>query len=40
MHAHGLDDDVRSWIPAAKGRKRTVPATTVPSDLIRRALAR
>jgi hypothetical protein len=40
MHGLGLDDDVRAWFPAAKGRKRTIPATTVPSDLIRRALAR
>ncbi len=37
MHGLGLDEDVRTWFPV-KGRK--VPKTTVPGDLIRRALAR
>jgi len=35
MHGLGLDDDVRSWF--GRGRKRSVPATTVPRDLIARA---
>ena len=34
MHGLGLDEDVRTWFP---GRKKT-PATTVPPDLIERAL--
>ena len=34
MHGLGLDADVRTWF----ARKRTIPATTVPKDLIRTAL--
>jgi radical SAM superfamily enzyme YgiQ (UPF0313 family) len=34
MHGLGLEADVRTWF----ARKRTVPATTVPKDLIRAAL--
>ncbi|MBA3499203.1 MAG: radical SAM protein [Myxococcota bacterium] len=38
MHGLGLEADVRSWF-TARGRKRTpVPSTTVPGDLIARAL--
>jgi radical SAM superfamily enzyme YgiQ (UPF0313 family) len=43
MHGLGLEEDVRSWFaPAPRSdRKRapSVPKTTVPGDLIRRALA-
>lgn len=41
MHGMGLEEDVRSWFPAARGRRRAgpVPATTVDPELIRRALA-
>ncbi len=41
MHGVGLDADVRSWFAPARGRrgKHTVPATTVPANLIARALA-
>jgi radical SAM superfamily enzyme YgiQ (UPF0313 family) len=38
MHGLGLEDDVRAWFPRGRGGK--VPKTTVPPDLIRRALAR
>jgi radical SAM superfamily enzyme YgiQ (UPF0313 family) len=34
MHGLGLDDDPRSWFP----RKSRAPKTTVPADLVRRAL--
>lgn len=37
MHGLGLDEDVRSWFPRVR-RKPSVPATTVPPDLIERAL--
>ena len=42
MHGMGLEEDVRSWFPAARGRRRAgaVPATTVDPELIRRALRR
>lgn len=42
MHGLGLDEDVRSWFrPEGRGRGRArVPATTVPPDLIRRAIDR
>lgn len=36
MHGVGLEQDVRAWFD---DRRRRVPATTVPPDLIRRALA-
>lgn len=36
MHGLGLEEDVRSWFPRSK--KKSVPATTVPRDLIARAL--
>lgn len=36
MHGMGLDEDLRSWFPAKRGRK--VPQTTVDPELIRRAL--
>lgn len=45
MHGIGLEDDVRVWFdprPAGKGKRRApdrVPRTTVPTDLIERALA-
>jgi radical SAM superfamily enzyme YgiQ (UPF0313 family) len=44
MHGIGLDEDVRIWFdPRENGRRRglafSVPATTVPSDLIERCLA-
>jgi hypothetical protein len=44
MHGIGLDLDVRDWFepPRARGRRRTprgVPRTTVPPNLIERALA-
>jgi radical SAM superfamily enzyme YgiQ (UPF0313 family) len=45
MHGVGLEEDVRSWFeprPAGNGKKRVpnkVPRTTVPADLIERALA-
>jgi radical SAM superfamily enzyme YgiQ (UPF0313 family) len=44
MHGVGLDEDVRSWFdprPSGNGKKRPparVPRTTVPADLIERAL--
>ena len=40
MHGMGLEEDVRSWFPAARGRRRgqEVPATKVDPELIRRAL--
>ena len=34
MHGLGLEADARSWFP----RKSRAPRTTVPSDLVRRAL--
>ena len=34
MHGLGLDEDPRYWFP----KKKSVPKTTVPADLIRRAL--
>jgi hypothetical protein len=38
MHGLGLDADVRTWF-AGRGRKKSeIPATTVPKDLIRKAL--
>jgi radical SAM superfamily enzyme YgiQ (UPF0313 family) len=38
MHGLGLDEDVRAWFqPQGRGRTH-VPSTTVPPDLIRRAL--
>jgi hypothetical protein len=43
MHGVGLDEDVRSWFEARprSGRRATgaVPRTTVPPDLIERALS-
>jgi radical SAM superfamily enzyme YgiQ (UPF0313 family) len=43
MHGMGLDEDVRSWFasPQRSDRRRPpqVPKTTVPTDLIRRALS-
>jgi radical SAM superfamily enzyme YgiQ (UPF0313 family) len=39
MHGLGLDEDVRAWFqPQGRGRTH-VPKTTVPPDLIRRALS-
>ncbi|MEZ4363959.1 MAG: radical SAM protein [Kofleriaceae bacterium] len=42
MHGVGLDEDVRVWFTPTGGRSRRggprVPAASVPSDLIRRAL--
>ncbi|MBC8074179.1 MAG: radical SAM protein, partial [Deltaproteobacteria bacterium] len=38
MHGLGLEDDVRRWF-AGERRRPKVPATTVPPDLIRNALA-
>ena len=45
MHGVGLEEDVRSWFeprPSGNGKRRAphkVPRTTVPADLIERALA-
>ena len=47
MHGLGLDHDVRSWFTAGPARSRgrapgatvRVPATTVPPDFVRRAIA-
>jgi hypothetical protein len=39
MHGLGLDDDVRAWFPRPGRKAKGVPATTVPPDLIARALA-
>jgi radical SAM superfamily enzyme YgiQ (UPF0313 family) len=40
MHGLGLDEDPRAWFRTARDKKKrvAVPATTVPRDLIRRAL--
>lgn len=40
MHGLGIEEDVRSWFPRGRGRQggRSVPATTVDPDLVRRAL--
>ncbi|MEO8705748.1 MAG: radical SAM protein [Kofleriaceae bacterium] len=37
MHGLGLDADPRSWFP--RKRSKPVPITTVPGDLVRRALS-
>ncbi len=39
MHGMGLEEDPRSWFAARGSRKQRVPTTTVPPDLIARALA-
>jgi Radical SAM superfamily len=44
MHGAGLDEDVRSWFDDGQRRRRgaskyTVPATTVPPDLIEQSLS-
>jgi len=38
MHGLGLDEDPRSWFAPRRGRGPKLPATTVPPDLIQRAL--
>jgi len=42
MHGLGLEEDVRSWFVAGRrgGKRVAVPATTVPGDLVRNAIAR
>jgi hypothetical protein len=39
MHGMGLEEDPRTWFAARGSRKQRVPPTTVPPDLIARALA-
>ncbi|MBL8947427.1 MAG: radical SAM protein [Myxococcales bacterium] len=40
MHGLGLDADVRTWFGPGRRARRGVPPTTVPRDLIARALGR
>jgi radical SAM superfamily enzyme YgiQ (UPF0313 family) len=39
MHGVGLELDVREWFEAGKGRRKSVPRTTVPANLIESYLA-
>lgn len=39
MHGVGLDADVREWFEMPAARRRAVPRTTVPRNLIERAIA-